>query len=294
MGLTQNDIRAVQTADNVYITIDSGTGSNYYEGALIFQHGSVTRWAIEKDNVADADLYIRRYNSSGVLQDSPISLDGANGAVTFVQPLKFTGILSSAASASGIIMGTGTTANPATTATADAKFLEFRCQTTATSGDNRLMYLRYDIAGTTGGECIRAFTKGSAALTTARGAHISLDMAAAGTISGLGAGIDAQVMLAASTTYSTGTWGVINAEIYTGGTTVISATAFSYLRIVNSGSSQSTVDDNCFLFELAGFTSGATKLWYDNQGSAPANVEEWIKVKTPSGTRWLALYNAVV
>jgi len=79
---------------------------------------------------------------------------------------------SAAESASGLLMGVGTSAAPATTSTADAKFVEIRAQTTATSGDNRLAYLRYDIAGATGGECIRAFTKVSAACTTVRGAHI--------------------------------------------------------------------------------------------------------------------------
>ena len=54
------------------------------------------------------------------------------------------------------------------------------------------------------------------------------------------------------------------------------------------------VDDDAFLFVLDGFSSGSAHLWYDHQGTAPTNVEEWIKVKTPGGTRYLALYNAVV
>jgi len=57
-----------------------------------------------------------------------------------------------AVSASGLLMGVGTSANPVTTSTADAKFIEVRAETTATSGDNRLAYLRYSINGATGGE----------------------------------------------------------------------------------------------------------------------------------------------
>jgi hypothetical protein len=208
--------------------------------------------------------------------------------------LNFAGMLSGAESASGLLMGVGTSLLPATTSVANSNFAEFRCQTTATSGDNRLAYLRYDIAGAgAGGECLRAFTKGSAALGTARGAHISLDMAAAGTISGLGVGIDAQIMLAASTTYSAGTWAVVNAEIYTNTSSVFTAPN-SFFRAVNNGDNKGTVDDNSVLFDLSGFTSGSDHLWYDNQGSAPANVEEWIKIRTPAGIRYLPVYNAVV
>jgi len=82
MGFSQNDAAFVQPNDDVYVDIDSGTSTTYKEAALRFRHGSVTRWQIEKDNVANADLYIRRYNSSGVLQDSPIKINGADGGMT--------------------------------------------------------------------------------------------------------------------------------------------------------------------------------------------------------------------
>lgn len=77
-----NDGAFRQPGDDVYVDIDSGTASSYKESGIRFQHGSVTRWVIEKDNVANADLYIRRYNSSGALQDSPISIAGASGDIT--------------------------------------------------------------------------------------------------------------------------------------------------------------------------------------------------------------------
>ena len=62
-----------------------------------------------------------------------------------------------AASASGLLMGIGTSVNPATTSVAAANFIEIRCQTTATSGGGRGIYVRYDIAadGTSTGEAIR-------------------------------------------------------------------------------------------------------------------------------------------
>lgn len=83
MGQSLNDGAFIQTGDNVYVDIDSGASTSYYESAIRFRHGSVTRFSIEKDNVANADLYIRRYNSSGVLQDSPLKIAGDTGAMTF-------------------------------------------------------------------------------------------------------------------------------------------------------------------------------------------------------------------
>ena len=57
------------------------------------------------------------------------------------------------------------------------------------------------------------------------------------------------------------------------------------------GTRKDQVDANGYLFSLAGLTSGATSMWYDNQKAAPA-VEEFVRVKTPAGDRFLGLYNA--
>ena len=50
-------------------------------------------------------------------------------------------------------------------------------------------------------------------------------------------------------------------------------------------------DDYACLFDLTGVTSDAGHIWYDNQKAAPA-VEEFVRVKTPSGVRYLGLYDA--
>lgn len=204
-----------------------------------------------------------------------------------------------AVSTTALLMGIGTTANPAKTSTASKNFFDCRCQTTAPSGDNRLAYLRYDIDGAgASGECIRALTDLGAAAGNARGAHVSLQAGATGYITGLGAGVDAQLYIKNEALHANGTYAVINAEIYSEGATssVAAATQVSFFRVVASGNATGigTVDDKAYLFTLEGFSSGAAKLWYDHQGGAPANVEEWVKVKTPAGDRWLALYNAVV
>jgi len=136
----------------------------------------------------------------------------------------------------------GTSSVPLTSATADNKFMELRCKTTATSGDNRLAYLRFEQNGAGGGgECIRAFTKATAALGTARGAHISLDLSTAGTCSGFGAGVDAQVLIGDAAQASLLT--ALNAEIYAGGaSTAITAGKTSFLRCVIGGNATGIAD----------------------------------------------------
>ena len=167
------------------------------------------------------------------------------------------------ASASGLLMGVGTSVAPATTSTADAKFVELRCQTSATSGDNRLMYLRYDITGATGGECIRAFTKINAACTTVRGAHLSLDVADAGTVSGLGVGVDAQLLMGDAA--YTGTFASVNAEIYSSGTstdfTGIAGTSSFYRAVfTGNGTGLAAVEDVVNLISVVGGTVASGNL----------------------------------
>ncbi len=206
---------------------------------------------------------------------------------------------SGAAPANALLMGIGTSADPALTSVAGKYFIEVRAKTTATSGDNRLGYFRYDIGGAgASGECIRAFTDLTAAAANARGAHISLQADDTGYVTGLGAGLDAQLYIGNAALHANGTYTALNAEIYSEGSSssVAAATSVAFIRVVNGGNAtgMGTVDDKAYLFDLSGFTSGAAKTWYDHQGSAPANVEEWLKVKTPAGDRWLPLYNAVV
>ena len=90
-----------------------------------------------------------------------VSITGATGiginiGGTPTQGIKL-GNCGGASSASGLLMGIGTSASPATTSVAAANFVEIRCQTKATSGGGRGIYVRYDIAadGSSTGEAIR-------------------------------------------------------------------------------------------------------------------------------------------
>ena len=152
----------------------------------------------------------------------------------------------------------GTSSVPLTSATADNKFMELRCKTTATSGDNRLAYLRFEQNGAGGGgECIRAFTKATAALGTARGAHISLDLSTAGSCSGFGAGVDAQIMLADASYAST--LSALNAEIYGSGSSSDISGKVSFFRCVLGGNATAitNIDDEVYLMSILGGTIGS-------------------------------------
>jgi len=204
-----------------------------------------------------------------------------------------------APSASGLLFGTGTTANPATSAVSSAKFIEIRAQSTATGGDNRLMYLRYNLAGAAGGgECIRAMTDLTAAVGgAARGAHISLQIGDTGYVSGLGAGVDAQLYIKNAAVPAGGTYAVINAEIYNEGSSsdISAVTGVAYIRATNSGNGTGValVDDKAYLMAIYGHTVGsgnmvvastteanyshAARVWLDGVGAV------WLMFASASG-----------
>ena len=167
-----------------------------------------------------------------------------------------------AISTTALLLGIGTTADPAKTATADKNFIDVRAKSTATSGDNRLAYLRYDLDGAgASGECLRAFTDLGAALATARGAHISLQAGATGYITGLGAGVDAQLYLKNEVLAANGTYAALNAEIYSEGATTdpAAATEMAFLRAVMGGNATgiAAVDDKAYLLSMRGNAVGA-------------------------------------
>jgi hypothetical protein len=284
---------------------DSSDTSDIFKGITV-QYDDDNKMVFTTSSVGAGKIAMTGSSDSFEIEtgDGKITLTSANGidvsgVLTLDNKVSWAGYLSGAASASGLLMGVGTSGTPATTSTADAKFVELRCQNTATSGDNRLAYMRFDLAGAgSSGEAIRAFTDLTAAVNTARGAHISLQADDTGYVSGLGAGLDAQLYIGDVAVPAGGTYAALNVEIYSEGASsdISAVTESSFLRFNNGGNATGAgvVDDNTVLFDLNGFTSGTAHLWYDNQGGAPANVEEWIKIRTPAGIRYLAVYNAVV
>lgn len=178
-----------------------------------------------------------------------------------------------AASSSGLLAGVGTTASPAASSTADDKFIELRCKTTATSGDNRLMYLRYQMNGinATGGECIRAFTKLDAACGTVRGAHISLDIddSPAGSVTGLAVGVDAQLLIGNAALPANGTYYAAQSQIYSAGSSSsVAAVTEHAIHSFSSAGDGTGADTVLNCFAISGNTDGTTKMIYSHDHAA--------------------------
>jgi hypothetical protein len=178
-----------------------------------------------------------------------------------------------AAAANALLMGIGTSASPATTAVADKVFIELRTQSSATSGTSRSLYLRHNLSGAgQSGETIRAFTDLTAAVSTARGAQISLQAGATGYVTGLGAGVDAQLYVKNEVLAANGTYTALNAEIYSAGSTtaVSGVTQLSFIRLVAGGDATGAgrVDDKAFLVTLTGGANGSGNI-VDAAGNEP-------------------------
>lgn len=119
-----------------------------------------------------------------------------------------------------------------------------------------------------------------------------INLSTAGGVTGLAGVICAELDMPGGAC-AAGTYSVYEAEInmpasYSG------AVPINVFQINVWGDTAASFDDYGNLFEITGVTSGEAHIWYDHQGTAPANIEEWVRVRTPGGVRYLALYNAVV
>ncbi|MCC7407389.1 MAG: hypothetical protein IT442_04915 [Phycisphaeraceae bacterium] len=168
---------------------------------------------------------------------------------------------------SALIMGRGTNSVPASTVVASKNFLDFRTQSTATSGDSRGMYLRHYLAGgsASSGDAARLFATVNANIDTASGAHVSLSFkaeAGASECSGLGVALRSTLHIPDIASWApTGTYSAANFEIYSDGTASDPAgmTELSVLRLLNSGNAtgKADVDTDAALISVQGFTAAA-------------------------------------
>lgn len=144
------------------------------------------------------------------------------------------------AATAALLFGAGTTVTPCTTATANKNYIGFWADSTATSGDSRLMYIRQYFSGAgVSGEALRAYgtvnNVTAAVGGTVNGAHISLSVTgASGAISGQANALRATLDFADSPTAVGGTCAVITADTnIAAGPTIPANTA--YFRTNNVG-----------------------------------------------------------
>lgn len=203
-----------------------------------------------------------------------------------------------AESASGLIMGGGTTAAPCTSSTANDFFIEFRCATSATSGDNRLAYLRYAFEGAAGGgDAVRIFANVNENIGTAHALHAGMNFeAAAGgsECSGLGAAIRGTLQIPDIASWApTGTLCAGMFEIYSDGAASDPAglTELAVLRLLNSGNAtgMADVDTDAFLFSIQGFTgaTGTTNVLSTTSLTELPPSTVGLRVKIGSGTYYI-------
>lgn len=157
----------------------------------------------------------------------------------------------------GVLHGAGTSTSPATSTTADAKFMSYYTSNSATSGDSRGIYLKHTMSGIGGGgEAARFYGSMTAAGATARGAHISLDFGTAGSITGLGTALTGTLHIPGAMT--AGTYSVVNAEINADAATsnLAGATSKSFFRVgaIGNSTGAALIMDDIFLFD---FTNAA-------------------------------------
>ena len=156
-----------------------------------------------------------------------ISIADSTGVVSLSKKTSLTAA-SGTASLSGLLFGIGTVGDPAASSTGGDKFIELRCKTTATSGDNRLQYMRYYMNGinSTGGECLKAGTVLGAAIGTARGEQASIEVSSTGYVTGFACGMDALLEVANSAVPASGTYCAGQSQIWmTGSSSDLSAAA---------------------------------------------------------------------
>jgi hypothetical protein len=193
-----------------------------------------------------------------------------NVAKTYWRGIKFL----DPTSTNGILLAGGTTADPISTGVASKNFIDFRTQSTATSGDSRALYLKHLIAGAGGdGEAGRFYTvvAGVAAGGSSHGVHATGALDATGTSPGQLAGVRATFEVATSTRSLAGTFAALIVESNVG-TGVTLPGSNSFIRVVDTGAVHL---DN--LFDLDASATGIVK-------GSTATSNNGIKIKWTDGT----------
>jgi len=195
--------------------------------------------------------------------------------------------------AGAILVGVGTSADPASDDTAGGKFVELRCQTEATSGDNRLAYFRYAMDGanaTGGGECLRAFTSMGAACGNAHGAHLSLSVSDTGYITGLGVGVRGQLYLADAAVPANGTYYGMQAEIYCEGdaSDISGVTEHAILAVQATGDATGVAKVLNAIAFTGGADSGGGQMI--SPGTSMGEVEGTIRVLINGTPKYIPYY----
>lgn len=155
------------------------------------------------------------------------------------------------------LLGAGTANTPAIMSTAGGKALNFYINSTATSGDNRGLYLRTYFNGIGGGgDCARIFATVSAVgATTVHGLHASLNFdASTDKVTGQATAVRATLHIPNGTMPAGGTYSAMIVEMYFDGTSAVptAVTSLSMLRFVVDGGNATVRQKATKLFTIEG------------------------------------------
>lgn len=197
-----------------------------------------------------------------------------------------------APNSSAVLMGTGSSSTRESTSTAGAHFFSFYLENSAATGDNRGMYLRlyHTGAGAGGGEALRVFsTVQNVAKGTVHGAHISVNFAATGSVTGQAVAMRGTLHIP-DATVSSGTHAAVQGEIYAdGGSSDISGVAHAVFRCVVGGNSTGAATVANFLdLSVPTPASNAFVDTDEKTGAAYAGL----RVLVNGTPKWIRLFDA--
>ncbi len=209
------------------------------------------------------------------------------------------GVYLDGASVARVLSAGSSSSDAVTDDTASAVFYRQYTDCGATSGTSQGMYVRHYITGEGGsGQALRAFgSVQNVAAVDARGAHISLNFGATGTVSGSGQALTTTLHIADQATQS-GTLSAITTEIYSDGDTSDPAGAtLSCIRMSQAGGTgKADVDTDCNAFHFdSGWTVGDGKMIAkDGSPAAMGNCVYTIRVMMPDGLGYIPVLAAPV
>jgi len=223
LSISQSDGYYTQFKLGTTLTANADITFPAYDGDMtLVRSGSIaaTELGVTAGTVAASKAVVVDSNKdvSGFRNISNTGTLGVGGVLTASALIK-PDAANGADSANGLLIGVGTSGDPSTTSDADKNFLEFRTESTATSGDSRGGYFRHALNGAGGsGESLRANTNlYDAAVANAHGVHASIAHQSSAALTGLGVGGRFGWILPDAAVAAGGTYYAGMSEIYVSG-----------------------------------------------------------------------------
>lgn len=184
--------------------------------------------------------------------------------------------------------------DPVLASEADTRFINLYFKNSATSGDNRGIYLRMELSGAgAGGDALRAFIRTDVACSTIHGAHLSLVFGSSGSATGLACGSRSTLQIP-NATMTGGTYCGAMSEIFCDGTSsdISGTTAHSIHRFVVDGGDSTSRGKVYNAFEFAGIKSGTGSTDMLDTGKNSTASTDGLRVIINGGVYYILLASA--